>query len=116
MLLATFRIDLEGIALAATFDQLPDLEAKAERIAAHGTEWTMPCFWASSANFKGLDVAIEADPSVNSAVEATVFADEKYYQLEWADCVEEGSTPTSTARRRCWQRRPPPTAGGSAFA
>ena len=48
MLLATFRFDHDALALAETFEQVPELDVEAERIAAHATEWTMPCLWATN--------------------------------------------------------------------
>jgi hypothetical protein len=53
MLLATFQLDHEAIALKETFEALPELTVEAERIAAHSTEWTMPCLWMAHDEFGG---------------------------------------------------------------
>lgn len=89
MLIATFRLDPGAVALAETLATVPDLEVEAERIAAHSTQWTMPCLWASNADFDAVDNALTADPSVETIVDTTQFAEEKFYQLNWSDAVTE---------------------------
>lgn len=89
MLLATFRLDHGALALAETFEQLTELEIEAERIAAHGTEWTMPCLWATNTTFDRLDDAFEDDPSIASIIEATEFENKIFYQVNWSDEVDK---------------------------
>lgn len=89
MLIATFRLDPEAIALAETLSELPGLEVEAERVAAHSTTWTMPCLWVSYDDFDAVDDAFAADPSIDSVVDATPFEDQKYYQVDWNDAVQE---------------------------
>lgn len=88
MLIATFRLNLDAMALEQTFQEFPTLEMEAERIAAHSTSWTMPCIWAANADFDAVDEALETDPTVNQIKAQDEFGDEKYYQIEWADDVE----------------------------
>lgn len=88
MLVASFRLDPEAVALRETFERLPDLQIEVERIAAHGTESTMPCLWTSGADFDALDRALDADASVAAVLEASEFPAEKYYQIDWSEMVE----------------------------
>lgn len=88
MLLASFRLDPEAVALRETFERLPDLQLEVERIAAHGTESTMPCLWTSGVDFDALDEALAADASVAAVLETSEFPAEKYYQIDWSEMVE----------------------------
>lgn len=88
MLIATVSVPAEAIALEHTFRAVPDLEVEAERIAAHSTEWVMPCVWAGATDFDAVDEALAADPTVADVVETEEFDGEKYYQLEWSDVVK----------------------------
>lgn len=89
MLLATFRLEPEAVALADTLRELPHLEIEAERIAAHSTTWTMPCLWATIPDFDTLDDALVTDSSVKTVVERTPFDDEIFYQVDWSDEVDD---------------------------
>lgn len=89
MLIATFLIPPEALALERAFRDLPEMEVEAERIAAHSTGWVMPCLWIAGADFDAVDDALANDPTVANVVETDEFADEKYYQLEWSDAVKE---------------------------
>lgn len=87
MLLATFSLSSEAIALSKTLQDFPEITIEAERIAAHSTEWTMPCLWIANADFDRIDESLRNDPSVDSIVETYEFDEEKYYQLDWSDDV-----------------------------
>lgn len=89
MLIATLGLDPDGVALAETFARLPDIEVKAERVAAHATEWTMPDLWITADDFDAVDDALAADPSVETVVGSTRFVDEAYYQIDWSDEVDD---------------------------
>lgn len=89
MLIATVRVDPGAIALSETFDEVPDLAVRAERIAAHSTKWTMPCVWATADDFDAVEEALAGDSSVDAVVEATEFVGEKYYQIDWSDAVDD---------------------------
>ena len=88
MLVASFRLDPDAVALRETFERLPDLTLEVERIAAHGTESTMPCLWASGVDFDALDEAFAADPTVAAVIDTSEFPAEKYYQVDWSAPVE----------------------------
>lgn len=88
MLIATFRLEPNALALEQTLREFSALEIEAERIAAHSTAWTMPCLWAANADFDAVDEALRTDPTVNQIKAREEFADEKYYQVEWTDDVE----------------------------
>lgn len=114
MLIATFRLELDALALAETFERHPALEIEAERVAAHDTDWTMPCLWAANADFEALDGTLANDPTVDSIVETARFDDETYYQIDWSDDVEErigayvdheGSLLSAAATADGWQVR-----------
>ncbi|NKE37960.1 bacterio-opsin activator [Natronococcus sp. JC468] len=114
MLLATIRLDPEALALAATLERLPSLEIEVEQIAAHATDWTMPCLWVADADFDDVDDALAADPSVEEIVETLEFNDEKYYLVDWTDEIDEridayvdhaGSVLTAAATAAGWQLR-----------
>jgi len=89
MLIATFQLDHEAVALRKSFEQVPELQIEAERIAAHSTEWTMPCLWVSGAESISVRKAFEGDPSIETIVGETEFGDEIYYHIEWNDDVQE---------------------------
>ncbi len=89
MFIATFQLDHEAVALEQAFEQLPGIQIEAERIAAHSTEWTMPCLWASGAESTSVREVLEGDPSVDTIVDETEFGDEEYYQVEWSEPVQD---------------------------
>lgn len=89
MIIATFSLPHDAVALEQAFQELPEMEVEAERIAAHSRAWVMPCLWAANTEFDAVDDVLAADPSVNEIVDAYEFADEKYYQLDWTDEVNE---------------------------
>lgn len=89
MLVATFQLEPEAVALADTLTAFPSIEVQAERVAAHATVWTMPCLWVSADDFGAVDEAIAADSSVERVVGSTEFIDQKYYQIDWDDGVDE---------------------------
>lgn len=89
MLIATIEVPPDAVALDHTLEAVSDVEVEAERIAAHGTKWTMPCLWFANTDFDTIDDALETDPTVDEVVETATFDDEKYYQIEWTDTVIE---------------------------
>lgn len=89
MLIATFSLPHDAVALEQAFRELPELEIEAERIAAHSRAWVMPCVWAANVDFDATDEALAADPSVNEVVDAYEFSDQKYYQLDWSEDVDQ---------------------------
>lgn len=89
MLIATFRLELGNFALEVAFDEVPGMTVEAERIAAHSTEWTMPCVWVAADDFDAVDEALSIDPTVASVVETDAFGSEKHYHIDWVDEVDE---------------------------
>jgi len=89
VIIATFLLGREAVALDQTLQEVPEAEIEAERIAAHSTHWTMPCIWIANADFDSVDMALADDPSVKNIVEKYKFENEKYYQVEWSDKVED---------------------------
>lgn len=76
MFISTFQLDHEKIALKQTFEQIPKMQIEAERVAAHSTEWAIPCLWASSHESTSVREALKDDPSVKTLVDETEFGDE----------------------------------------
>ncbi|ATW88141.1 hypothetical protein halTADL_1364 [Halohasta litchfieldiae] len=114
MNIATFQLDHEAVGLNQAFGQVPKMRVEAERVAAHSTEWTMPCLWISGTDFTAIDEALSSDPSIETIVEAAEFADEKYYMVKWADAVMEqiarytnqgGSILSATGTPEGWRLR-----------
>lgn len=114
MIIATFQLDHEAVGLDQAFERVPKMRVEAERIAAHSTEWTMPCLWTAGTDFTSIDEALSVDPSVEAIVEAAEFADEKYYMIQWTDSVvsrinsytnQGGSILSATGTHEGWQVR-----------
>lgn len=85
MFIATFTIAPEGFALAHALGEVPEIDIEFERVAAHSTQWVMPCLWVAGDDFDAFDAALEADPSVDEIVSTREYTDEKYYQVDWSD-------------------------------
>lgn len=88
MLVATLSIPPEALALEHASSAVPEIELEAERVAAHSTEWVMPCLWISHESFDAVDEALRADPSVATVVESEAFDETAFYHVEWTDAVE----------------------------
>lgn len=89
MLVATCLLPAEAVALEATLSSEPDVAVEAERIAAHSTEWTMPCLWITSPDPDGTEAAVTADPTVASVVDTEQLGEERYYHVEWTAAVQD---------------------------
>lgn len=85
MLIATFRLDLGAVALEQAFDEVEGMTVEAERIAAHSTQWTMPCLWIAADDFDAVENALGNDLSIDEIVESCEFDDEKYYHIDWSE-------------------------------
>ncbi|WP_266082898.1 helix-turn-helix domain-containing protein [Haladaptatus caseinilyticus] len=114
MFVASFSIPADGFALGHTLETVPEMTVKAERVAAHGTVWVMPCLWVTGDDFDAFDTALKADPTVDSVIEVEAFEDERYYQLEWDDSVNqfvdalidtEGSILNAETQNEAWHLR-----------
>lgn len=89
MFIATFSLPPEALALEHTIDALPEIDVEAERIAAHSTEWTMPCLWVTYGDLDEVDEALDTDPSVDALVERRHFEEAGFYHVDWSGTVEE---------------------------
>lgn len=87
MLIVTVTLPPEAVALEHTLREVPELVVEAERIAAHSTNWTMPCLWMASPDFENVDAVLADDPTVHEVKETHEFVQEKYYNIEWSDDV-----------------------------
>ncbi len=87
MLIATLQLDHEAVALEQVFKQISEIQVEAERIAAHSTEWTMPCMWITGS--ESIREALVDDPSVKTVIQETKFSGEIHYQVEWSDTVQD---------------------------
>lgn len=72
---------------------LPGIEVKAERVAAHATAWTMPCLRITARDFEVVDTALAADSSIGAITDGTAFTDKNFYQVEWTDAGDERIAP-----------------------
>lgn len=88
MLVASFSLPPETLALEETMERIPQIELETERIAAHSTKWVMPCLWVSNAELDDVEAAFESDPTVDEIVKTEHFDEEAFFHVEWADVVE----------------------------
>lgn len=85
---ATISVAVEDFALSHALREVPEMDVKADRLAAHSRHWVMPCLWTAGGDFDAFDAALAADPTVESVVAATGYGDEKFYQVSWNDDVK----------------------------
>lgn len=88
MLRASISIPPEALALDHAASAVSGLEVEAERIAAHSTEWVMPCLWVADAESDGVEAAFRSDPSIDEIVESVRFDEAAFYHVEWTDDVK----------------------------
>lgn len=89
MLIATCLLPLGAVALEETLQSNADLRIEADRVAAHSTEWAMPCLWATGSDADSVDASIASDPSVERVVTTQRFDGETFYHLEWSGAVTD---------------------------
>ena len=89
MLIATFSLPHDAVALEQTFQELPGLKVEAERIVTHSRAWGRSGLWTANATFESIDEVLTADSSVNKIIDDYEFADEKYYLLDWTNDVDD---------------------------
>lgn len=87
MLTATIRVPTEALSLEHTVREIPDAVIEVERTAATSPTRTMPSLWMTGADFTDVDVALAADPTVDSIVDSAQFDAEKYYEVQWDEPV-----------------------------
>ena len=88
VLLTTFRLDHDAVALEHAFEELPDLLVEAERIAAHSARSSMPCLWVDGEPDRIEDVFLR-DTTVDSIVTLSQFGSECYCHLRWTQEVRD---------------------------
>lgn len=88
MFIATISVAVDDFALAHALREVPDMEVKADRVAAHSRHWVMPCLWTAGGDFEAFDAALAADPTVKKIVTKTQYDNEKFYQVEWAEEIQ----------------------------
>lgn len=88
MLRASISIPPEALALDHTASAVPGIEIEAERIAAHSTEWVMPCLWVADTEFDAVEAAFRSDPSIDEIVASMRFDEEAFYHVEWTEDVK----------------------------
>ncbi|WP_167939431.1 helix-turn-helix domain-containing protein [Natronococcus sp. JC468] len=89
MFIATFSVAVDDFALAHALREVPAMEVKAEQLAAHSRHWVMPCVWVVGDNFDAFDIALEDDPTVNKVVTEVEYNNEKFYQIDWAEEIQQ---------------------------
>ncbi|MBX0288363.1 helix-turn-helix domain-containing protein [Haloarcula salinisoli] len=81
-------VPTEELALAHTFEELPDVTFESERIILSGDDAVMPLLWARNATREPLEAAIDEDPTVNNVNLLADFGDELLYRMDWIDQVQ----------------------------
>lgn len=90
MFIASLAIAPPAFAMERTARAAPEVEVEAERIAAHSSEWVMPCLWLTGLQRDRAGELIESDPSVDEVVEREHFEEgEAYYHVAWDEAVEQ---------------------------
>lgn len=88
MFTATISVAIGDFALRHALRDVPEMDVKADRLAAHSRRWVMPCLWAAGGDFDAFDGALDADPTVEDVVTATEYENEKFYQVNWTDDIK----------------------------
>lgn len=89
MLTATFSVAVDDFALAHALREVPAMEVKADRLAAHSRHWVMPCLWVTGGDFDAFDTALENDPTVNKIITESEYDNEKFYQVDWTEEIKQ---------------------------
>jgi len=102
------------LALAHTFETLPEVTFESERIILSGDDAVMPLLWARNADREPLETAIHDDPTVNNVTLLADFGDELLYRMDWIDQVQlllhmltnsEATILDAHGRRQGWRLR-----------
>lgn len=89
MFTATITVAVEDFALSHALQEVPEMEAEADRLAAHSRHWVMPCLWVGGGDIDAFDAALADDPTIEDVVTTTEFEDEAFYQVNWSDDIKE---------------------------
>jgi len=81
-------VPTEELALAHTFETLPEVSFESERIILSGDDAVMPLLWARNADRDPLEAAIDGDPTVNNVTLLADFGEELLYRMDWVDRVQ----------------------------
>jgi predicted DNA binding protein len=79
--IAEFRVPAGETVLAATFDRLPDATVELESAVSR----TQPCLWMADVERTAVDVAFEADPSVETYELLVEAGDRLLYDVAFTD-------------------------------
>lgn len=88
MFTATISLAVDDFALAEALTEAPDMEVKAERLAAHSRRWVMPCLWAAGGDTDTFESALTSDPTVEEVVTKTDYDSETFYQVDWSEEIK----------------------------
>ena len=89
MFTATLLIKIDDFALAHSLQEVPEMNVKADRLAAHSRHWVMPCLWTAGGDFDAFDAALEADPTVENIITSHEYDSEKFYQVDWTEDIKQ---------------------------
>ncbi|MDS0284574.1 helix-turn-helix domain-containing protein [Haloarcula onubensis] len=81
-------VPTEELALAHTFEELPEVTFESERIIESGDDAVMPLLWARNADRQSLESAIHEDSTVKNVTLLADFGDEHLYRMDWVDQVQ----------------------------
>jgi len=107
-------VPTEELALAHTFETIPDVSFESERIIESGDDAVMPLLWARDADREPLEAAIDSDPTVNNVTMLADFSSERLYRMDWVDQVQlllhmltnsEATILDAHGRREGWRLR-----------
>lgn len=89
MFTARISVAVDDFALSHALREVPDIEVKADRLAAHSRHWVMPCLWTAGGDFDAFDAALDSDPTVEEIVTEAEYDNEKFYQVHWAEEIKQ---------------------------
>lgn len=84
---ADFTVPADSFALHHALTADPDVTIKAERLASHSPEWSLPFIWASGGDFEAFEEAMQEDPTVVEASAIEKMHGDALYKVQWSQDV-----------------------------
>ena len=101
-------------ALAETFDELPDAEFDAIRLAHHGTDRVIPMLWVGGVETKSVAEVMAADSTTSNVRLVSQVNQDSLFRMQWTDRVgflthalieENGAVVSAHGTRDAWTFR-----------
>jgi predicted DNA binding protein len=108
------QVPTGDFALEETLATFPDVDLEIERVVAGDPEQITPYVWARANDFEALEVAFEADPTVERVIKVSESDEERSYQMEWTGPIEvivrlltnyQGTITHATGSNKGWKLR-----------